>query len=239
MAITSIVTDQQVLDWVGLETPSQTQSESLSRLRLTAEKAVRRYVGATLTQGTYTHYLPKHERNATYILRTPEWPVRSITSIYLNHAGYFGQAPNAFPESTLLTAGVHYCLTIDRGGMSMFGHIMRIGSQRIDNKTLWPMIPGSVKVTYVAGFTSAELSGDATVDDLNPAEIATAVLITVGARWNMLKNKQSALKPGDVQSESLEGWSQTLAVQPTDKDMAAMLPDDAKDLLQPYVRRSI
>lgn len=236
MAVADIVSEEEVLSELGFSDPTEDQLTSIRRLKLAAEKAARRFTGATLTQGTYTHYLPRTEGAAMNVLRLPEWPVRSITSIYLDHNGYFGQAPNAFAATTILTAGQDYYLNIDRGGMSFFGYVTRIGAMMQGRTTLWPRTPGSVKITYVAGFSSSELSGEATVDELNPQDIRAAVLLTIGARWHALENRQNALVPGDVQSESLEGWSETKVVQPTDKEIPDYLPDDAKALLKPYKR---
>lgn len=236
MAVADIVSEEEALSEIGIENPTRVQLVLARRLKQQAEKAARRYVGATLTQATYTHYLPKSDGIAYHILRLLEWPVRSITSIYLDHTGYFGQAPGAFAASTILTAGQDYYLNLDRGGMSMFGHVTRVGGMFQGRMTTWPRTAGSVKVTYVAGFSAGELSGDVTVDEINPQDIKAAVLRIIGSRWHALENQQNALVPGDVQSESLEGWSQTVVVQPTDKEIPNYIPDEAKWLLDPYRR---
>src|SRR5690606_6904105 len=130
-----------------------------------AEDSLKDYVGYSIEQATYTHFLPSgdlfssdpkevdvvNDRVAvsgwsdTRILQLPELPVRSITSIYEDAAAEFGQGPGDFNASTLLTSGVDYALELDQTGICRTGHVRRVGS-------VWPAKAGTVKVTYVAGY---------------------------------------------------------------------------------------
>src|SRR5690606_19172886 len=129
-----------------------------------------------VTQATYTHLLPSspiigNESIDTYVeitgdrvslgrgrygadvLQLPQMFVRSITSVYEDVNAKAGQGSNDFPASTLLTAGTEYWLDVDETGLSRSGFLIREAGT-------WSRRPRTIKVTYVAGLTAAELESD-------------------------------------------------------------------------------
>lgn len=106
---------------------------------------------------TFTEYL---SGDNTRWLPLKRKPVRSLTSVYLDDTGYWGQGSNAFSADTLLTAGTDYALKLDDGAVSQSGLVLRIGG-------VWPrpagllagqLTPvngqstGNIKVTYACGY---------------------------------------------------------------------------------------
>ncbi len=118
--------------------------------------------GQQIEQATYTEY---HQGTGTSFFRARQRLVQSITSIYLDYKGYYGQGTDSpFAAATLLTAGLDYALVPDQpdGTSSRSGLIQRINGT-------WPatwqyrrgllnpaVIPGlgNVKITYVGGFAT-------------------------------------------------------------------------------------
>src|SRR5690606_27255692 len=137
------------------------------------ESTICNHVGYDICQGTRTEYYPSASLqrpvsdgplqwdtlgNRAYGIDIPSTvnelqltslPLRSITSIYEDPGAYGGQAPGAFPEGSLLTSGVDYYFVPDKDGLCRSGIVRRHGA--------WSQVPGSIKVTYVSGYTAAEL----------------------------------------------------------------------------------
>lgn len=138
-------------------------------------------------------------------------PVRSITSIYEDDDGYFGDGPSAFAAGSLLTAGSDYYLSREKAGISWTGHVYRIA-------TGWCSVPGSIKVTYVAGLTDAELDGDY-------SPVRWAVLRTFGDLWARAKSLQGGQRMDGMTSESIGGGVSASYVN--EQLRGAPIPDDA------------
>lgn len=236
----AIVTQQECKDWLKITSVlTEGQEYALERLRLAAERAVKRFIRTSVEQATYTHILPRGLEQTIDVLRLPEFPVRSITSVHLDLRAYHGQATGAFAASTQLTAGVHYYLRTEYPGFARFGHLVRIGGTNfINSRASWPREPGTVKVVYVAGWSADELAGNVDDAHLDAGDIHHAILLTVGEYWNDLDNQQRSLRPGDVVTESLEGWSETKLDKPNEPQMKVSVPEKAQDMLHRF-RRSV
>ncbi len=129
------------------------------------------------------------------------WPVQSITSIYLDDGGYWGQAPNAFATPTLLTQGTDYALNVDTpSGASRSGMVLRINnvweSAWVRDGGMLASRPeaalGNVKVTYTYGFTSL------------PDDLAYAAATVVARMYNTAKFGQG------ITSENYEEYGVSL-----------------------------
>lgn len=147
-----------------------------------ASEFIQTECGRRFAQATYTDY---YSGNGTIHLILRHRPVRSVASIYLDNTGCFGQGDDSFPASTLLTAGTDYAInrddpvTIDgstpysksglvnwlggsswfvRGGNS-YGTVPGLLSPGIIRKG-WPRGDGNIKVTYTAGWLTADIPSD-------------------------------------------------------------------------------
>jgi hypothetical protein len=90
------------------------------------------------------------------------WPVQSISSIYLDNAGFWAQTSGSFASSTLLNQGTDYALEVDSvEGTSKSAVVLRING-------IWDAVylrdggmlssygtngQGNIKVTYQYGYT--------------------------------------------------------------------------------------
>ena len=187
-----------------------------------ADAAVKTYCGRDFEQATYTDYYSGTGRREL-VLR--QRPVVSVTNVWEDAAGFFGDNPaGAFDSTRLLTQGTDYALRRDwapqatgsvTASQSKSGILYRIG-------TVWPRFTetyppgwfgvyrvsqgylsneggpalGNVKVTYVAGFASV------------PADVGYACLAL--AAWMYKTRKFGGMS---VQQESLRDYAYTLAQQ--------------------------
>jgi hypothetical protein len=120
-------------------------------------------------------------------------PVVSITGVYVDAVGYYGQSAGGFAASTMLTQGQDYALVNPNASERNPG-ILQMLSALWDGTGLsnWPQGQGNIKVVYVAGYTQV------------PADISQAVAMIVG---QMLAQSDRGLP---MQSETLGEYSYTL-----------------------------
>lgn len=184
--------------YLQVGTLSTTEVPLYLNMLYAAEEAVKRICQRSFTRGTYTEYL---DTVGQPIVTLRETPIISITSVYLDAQGFYGQAPNAFPSTTQLTAGTDYCLMIDRpDGYSYAGRLYRIGygwpigtAWNTRNLTPTPTAcPGALKVTYVGGYS------------LIPYDLKQVIYQIVADR------RGAALNGISMGSESFEGYSYSL-----------------------------
>lgn len=147
--------------------PSQSDDDAggVTRALAAASVAAERYCGRTFAEAATTEY---YDGNGYPELPLKRFPVSAVAGVYLDVNGAYGQAPNAFPSDTLLTAGTNYVYVAERGvlqtrtlpnwwPMGSFGTtvspwgwagLTRRGTAYIG----WPRWPGCIKVTYTAGY---------------------------------------------------------------------------------------
>ena len=235
----AILNNAEILAWLGKGgDATEAELNLLAMLRPMVERAVKRRVGYAIEQATYTHYLPEDRRRGfkdpelhyedvkddraiavaggtvaeAADLQLPELPVRSVASVYEDVSADGGQGVSDFPASTLLTAGVDYYLDYTTSGLSKSGHLVKCSSA-------WPAKPRTVKVTYTAGYTHAELT------DGIAADIKLACLVTIQHYWA----RRGADGGRTIKSESIGDYSVTFA-----GNASVALPTEAKRLLQPF-----
>jgi len=245
-----IATLGETISYLGMgDTADDAAVGQLQTLKRSAEAAVRRYLGYNVTRATYTHYLPRGNpfdaRSSGRLISAggasvrrawlgpdlvlPQCPLRSITSIYEDTGARFGQTSGAFAAASLLTEGTHYYWPIDAVGFSRLGTVRRIDAY-------WPSDPGSIKVTYVAGWTSHELHGDTDESEKDATQIRLAVLKTMAEYWGDKKQAESGADgtPGPIKAESLADYSVTYDT--TGYGPTVELPPDVKIMLRSYRR---
>lgn len=129
------------------------------RLLRAVSDNVESYVGRQLRKGTVTEF---PDTNGTRQLPLRVTPVHSVTSVYLDFEGHFGQgASDPFGATTLLTVGQDYVLQLDHTGVSHSGILVKIDGVwpernrvhevgRVSSDLISPL--GNVKVTYTGGY---------------------------------------------------------------------------------------
>jgi hypothetical protein len=161
----------------------------------------KKFFDRQIEQATYTDY---YDGNNSRVLLLNEYPVTSVASVYEDTTAYWGSVTSSFGTTTLLTSGIDYALALDgRNGVAEAGRIFKltgVWSGRWDYRrgnlgaTIKPM-PGSIKVTYTAGYASGAIPQD----------------IKLGL-WQVCSQVRATIPKGYLlQSESLGEYSYALA----------------------------
>jgi len=132
-----------------------------------ASTAAERYCGRTFASTTYTEY---YDGNGYPNLPLNQFPVTAVSSVYLDGAGGYGQISGTFGSTALLTQGEDYVWVGTTGMLQLcastaiwpMGFGVSVGSswgwpglkRRGATYRGWPKIPGCIKVTYTAGYTT-------------------------------------------------------------------------------------
>ena len=191
------------------------------------------------------HTAARHEPRATNVNRTLQLqhiPIRSVATLHVDYDGKHGENSSGFADSTLWVQGDDYWAEFEEANVCRSGMLFANGA--------WPIVPGSVRITYRAGYSTDELSGrattSATVSDvvttanLDAAGIKRAVIGTVGKAfqtWAALKKKASVgFVPGPFASEKLGDYAYNLAGTSAESIAGLMveLPGEAREALEEY-----
>ncbi len=227
----ALVTTAQLMVEAGVPYSNLPLRARYDALRIGVEQAVKSYCKWELEQATATDY-PDGNGQPDLPLRRPY--VSSVTSVYLDSTGYYGQSNNAFPAASLLTAGTDYALVLDDGSDARGGRLRRLGlgnywywpsdliyAQYPGGITYapppwWPVGSGNLKVTYTFGFPSnLGISGAAYAAGTGTYTTAAPHGLTVGRQVTV-----TGILP--------DGFNGVLMVQsvPTPTTFTALLPAD-------------
>jgi len=118
---------------------------------------VKRQLNRDIEATIYTEYYSVNNCVAFYL---NQFPVISVTSLWSDPQGFFGQASNAFASATQLVQGVDWVLESGFNGVGSAGLIRRINggfyqypSRQYGKVARQPPINnGNVKVVYTAGY---------------------------------------------------------------------------------------
>jgi hypothetical protein len=138
-------------------------------------------------------------------LQLSHLPLRSITSLYIDYDGRSGSRIGAFAADTLKVEGTDFWPNydlLDSGGLKVCsdGVLRSMG--------IWPSTPGTVKVTYFAGYKNAELHGQDTIIDASPI-LESVINETVRRvrRFFATKKGSAGFTTGTIVSESLGDYN--------------------------------
>jgi len=252
----------EILLELGLSATVTDEERAIAATALTrAEGAVKRYLGYDPTYQARTEYLPTYQtptrnregvwevdsnsavlRNlssgATDLLQLMHLPVRSITSLYLDYDGRSGAVVGAFAASTLKVEGTdfwpNYDLVDSDGAKVCSDGILKSMGQ-------WPTTPGTVKVTYMAGYKDDELHGSDLILDASP--ILGAVINEAVRRVKRVfaqKKQATGFVTGTIVSESLGDYSYSVDGASASQLMGSgELTPDSKEMLSSFRRMSM
>lgn len=183
-------------------------------------------------------------------LQLERLPVRAVTEIRVDAGARHGQQSGDFGSGTEWTQGVEYNIEWDQDGLCKSGMLIANGA--------WPVGPGTVKVTYRAGYSQNEFRGPAsassvasdgtiTTQGVDASPIKAAALLTCMAKYHTLKDfAQSQLTglmaTGPKSSERLGDYSYTLAnaqLSSMISSMALDVPPEAASLLQDFLNYGV
>jgi len=229
----ALLSDAEVRTWfqaargVLLTAP---QLQFLGTIRGWVESAINRVVGYPLVESTYTEFLAAAggerpplefgidvgwDRIGTVVmprsrvdqaqgyLQLTRLPVRAVTSVYENLAAWTTGATNGnWPEACLLPATA-YRLDMAVPDRCDSGRLVRVVG-------CWASSPRSVKVTYTAGLSGAEIEAD-------HGQVKAAALDSLGWWW-----QKAMVRSASIKSNMLT------ALQLTVRDFSVTLGDPAK-----------
>lgn len=139
-----------------------TQDTTLQAIIDGVEAQVTLYLGYDPSVATRTEY---YSGTGTPYLPLLCKPVVSVTSVYYDYLGYWGQGDDPFPSNTLLTAGTDYALQVE--GPFKMGILVMLNTSwqnqwYVPATRLAPtMIAsfGNYKVVSQCGYNSSEMAG--------------------------------------------------------------------------------
>ena len=202
-----IVDIDDVLLELGLSFQVTDEERAVTKAAIVkAEGSVRRYIKYDPVQTSHVEFYPQTDYNVTnsrgvwetndtqaYFRRTTipstsemymkHLPIRTITEVRIDLDGRNGSNSNGFPDSTVKIQGTDYWANFDSPGICRDGIIRSFG--------LWPVTPGSVQVTYTAGYSSSEFSGNSASVDATPIHTAVLEESTRLAKKVMVNKKQT------------------------------------------------
>lgn len=245
--MSTIADISELLLELGLQSSVTDAERALAQQSLIkADGAVRRRLQYDPAYATRTEYYPTMQVNrqdregiweandtqayvrqvaeaATTELQLRHLPIRGSVTLYIDYDGRAGARSGAFGSSTLKTEGTDFWPNYD-GEDAAGVKFCRDGILRSEG--LWPANPGSVKVTYTAGYTQDELRGVDPILDASPiweAVIDESVRRFIKAKQRM---KRRAGWTGPLTSERLGDYSYS-----ADASMLAALVGGGYDLL--------
>jgi len=126
----------------------------------------------------------------------------------LDYGARSGTNVGSFSESTQKTEGVDFWPNYDQQDSSGYG-VCRDGILRSHGR--WPVEPGSVKITYLAGYTSAELHGQDSAVNARPIldAVLTESIRQVGKVYSRMKKARGGFGVGPLSGEDLGDYAYT------------------------------
>jgi hypothetical protein len=206
----------------------------LERVHRRVEQMVKDFVYYDVEQTTQIEHLPTSDLTAglydplvgygvagadvygSEILHLRHLPVRSITAVAYDSSARFAGAETTYDTSA-------YRLELSSPGLSTSGRLYNAGG--------WPTEPGTVRVTYVGGWTADELGGVASV-------FATAVLQATAMNFNQFVANRAASHTagtGAVNAETLDGETIQYARAGINHGFVLTLPESVQRMLMPHV----
>lgn len=205
---------------LGIAADDDSQNVPLSALIDQVSALIEKHVGSPLSPATYTDYLDG--TNTPWINLTRN-RVQSITTVHVDPIGGYGEYPNSFGSTTLLTEGTDYALRSPAGLLYRVNNIWprppRRSPGNLASGIPYPLTgPGNIKVVYVAGL--AEIP-----DDLILATVDIVSLAHAGAGYG-----------GQIHSESYDGYSYSLGGMNTQAVWMGYLSGSGGMILNRYRR---
>ncbi len=221
----AIVTAAQVSAQLGIAEGDESDIVSVAIVHATG--AVKRFLRYDPEQKTWTQYYPmmnfdplsaesvwevegsqavlrRRAEAATSELQLQHLPIRSVTSLAVDYDGRSDTQSGSYSDAK--TEGTDFWPNYDTVDSSS-NKVCRDGIIR--SVGAWPTTPGSIKVTYTAGYTTAELRGTDTVVDASPIWATTLMEAVRYARATIASKASSKLGvlAGPLEAERLGDYN--------------------------------
>lgn len=163
---------------------------------------------ASFVSAAATEYYDGSGRDTLILKRRP---VTAVASVWVDNKGFYGQAPDAFPTSSLLTVGVDYVSPSLAESEENAGLLLCVSD-------CWPTGRGNIKVTYTAGYSTIP-------DDLTLAANLLAAAVRKSA---------ASGQAGPLASETLGEYSYTVLTGTAAESSGLNLATNARKILAHY-----
>lgn len=209
----------ECLSFLGIKNLSSADQTRYEHLLAGADAAVKSYLKWPVER--QTDFVEYYDGNGyeSLILRNPFVDPDEELKVWIDMTGAYGDGPDAFAASTLITKGTHYVLKRE-GTMGKSGVLKRLQSSSpywfpsdfltswrrsglsFSGRPYWPAGVGNIKVQYSFGFKAKD-SGD---EWAMPYDLRMAVATVVGIARNTVKTGYPNT------SESLVDYSYSLSI---------------------------
>lgn len=255
----TIVSISELLLELGLSSSVTDEERAIAQTALVrSAAAVRQYLGYDPVYGEHTEYYPKQQANtqdsegvweadgnsavlrqtvegATGQLQLQSLPVRSVTSLRIDYDGRSGAKSGSFSEETEKVEGEDYWPNYDKTDsdgdrVCSDGVVMSVGA--------WPNSPGTIQITYYAGYTQEELHGQDTSIDASPIQEAVLyeAVRRVRRHYSLRKSTRTGFVAGAITSESLGDYSYSAdGASAAQLDRGGSLTPETKEKLSPFL----
>jgi len=167
------------------------EDDLLNLLIVQADSFFEGQTNRSIESNSYTEYYNGNGRDFLYL---DNRPVTSITNLYVDQEGYYGQAAGAFAAATEWTAGDDFALVRSDESEKNRGLVRALKHREFYSHQggIWPAGKGNIKVVYDAGYTVVP-------DDLQ------------GAAQSLIALWRSAAEQGlPLRSEQLDSYAYEL-----------------------------
>lgn len=246
----TILDSAEVLDDLGVTSPSDAQKRRMERSISSAQRAVEQYLGYQIERKTNTEFYPQQrqrlsrdefvdvksgrvsfgrEGDACLILSARPVINNSTLAVYQQIGAMAGQGSGSFPVSSLLTKGSDYYLDVlGTANYSMSGILYRRAG-------VWPDDPGSIKVVYDSGFTAADFAAVGSAQFPQAAIIYDCVFEEAKRDFRQrLIAENNIDKPGTMTSENIGPYSYSAGGNTAAFSNVLTIGHDSKLKLQPW-----
>lgn len=234
--------ERKVKKHISYDPEQRSRTEFYPRHQATGGLAIRDYSVWDVNDSHTAARLEPRSTNVNRTLQLQHIPIRSVATVHVDYDGKHGENSSGFADSTLWVQGDDYWAEFEEANVCRSGMLWANGA--------WPIVPGSVRVTYRAGYSTDEFAGRATTsatvsdvvttEDLDGSGIKRAVIVTVVKAfqtWAALKKSTKlGFVPGPLSGEKLGDYSYTLAGTSSEMIAGLMveLPGEARNALEEY-----
>jgi hypothetical protein len=154
----AIIDPDAVLEFLTITSPTSAQSDAMEVITKSVESDIKQTCRWCVTSQSFVYRMPQHGSSHGIPLRSTlgmmgrlpdrlQLPQMRITAV----SEIREDVTLAFGDTTILTVDTDYQIE-DLGGIGESGGILRINNY-------WPSVPLSIKISFTAGYTEADLDG--------------------------------------------------------------------------------
>jgi len=208
-----ILSTADILTSLQCTTMTSSQNAMMMQLRNLVENAIKSELRYNPCFASHVEYYPiQRVRQPNVRLQLKNIPLRTISEIVIDEEAYGGQAPLAFTaangaETLVQGEGFYMNASATDSNSNLFSESGIL--TKVDG--YWPCIPGTIKVTYDAGWTAAEFRGEGDYHSAGVIKRAAMNAFVASFRELLTQSETFASStPGLISSETIGDYSYSL-----------------------------